>query len=230
MLRIKYMKKFERFRKTGVFFLMIGIVLFCMMGCAEEQNDDLKNLSLDNKEDSLNDEDSVIEESTKEIQEEVPGKQEDSSAGIIYVYVCGAVEVPGVYELEAGARIYEALACAGGLREDADRNCVNQAQMLSDGEQVYIPTQEEARQNNLPIESSKEESGVMADGRVNINTATKEELMTLNGIGESRAESILAYRQNNGSFQCIEDLMNVDGIKEGVFQKIKDSITVNTGS
>lgn len=216
----KYMKKKQRFKKIGLLLVIIGIVFLCTMGCAEEQKDDLKSLSLEKKENSS-------EQSTDEIQEEKVDNVKDSST--IYVYVCGAVHAPGVYELAEGARIYEAIICAGGLQEDADKNHVNQAQILSDGEQIYIPTEEEVAQEHLISEVEKI-SGISADGRIDINTATKEELMTLSGIGESRAESILTYRQVHGAFQNIEELMNVDGIKEGIFQKIKDSITVNTGS
>lgn len=216
----KYMKKKQRSKKIEIFCLIIGIVFFCAMGCAKEQKDDLKSLSLEKKENSS-------EQSEDEIQDEKTDKLEDSSK--IYVYVCGAVNSPGVYELEDGARIYEAIVCAGGLRDDADKNYVNQAQILSDGEQIYIPTEEEAAQEHL-ISKTEQVSDTTVDGRVDINTATKEELMTLSGIGESRAESILAYRQIHGMFQDIEELMNVEGIKEGIFQKIKDSITVNTGS
>lgn len=212
------MKKNQRFKKLGILLGIIGIVFFCTVGCAEEQKDDLKSLSLEKKENSSEQD---------EIQDKKLDDKEDS--GTIYVYVCGAVHAPGVYELEEGARIYEAIVCAGGLRDDADKNYVNQAQILSDGEQIYIPTEEEAAQEHL-VQEAERGSDFSADDRIDINTATKEELMTLSGIGESRAESILAYRQIHGAFQNIEELMNVEGIKEGIFQKIKDSITVNTGS
>ena len=138
--------------------------------------------------------------------------------------------MPGVYKMAAGARVFEVLECAGGMREDAAKDYLNQAQLLSDGEQIYVPTQEEVQKNDLPVSSDNKESGITADGKVDINLATKEELMTLSGIGESRAESIITYRQSQGNFQSIEDLMNVDGIKEGIYEKIKDSITVTTGS
>lgn len=214
------MKKNRRFKKLGILLGIIGIVFFCTVGCAEEQADDLKSLSLEKKENSS-------EQDEDEIQDKKMDAVEDSDT--IYVYVCGAVNTPGVYELAGGTRIYEAIMCAGGLREDADKNYVNQAQILSDGEQVYIPIEGEAVQEHLMQEAEKG-SEFSADDRIDINTATKEELMTLSGIGESRAESILAYRQIHGTFQNIEELMNVEGIKEGIFQKIKDSITVNTGS
>ncbi|MEE1085591.1 MAG: ComEA family DNA-binding protein [Schaedlerella sp.] len=215
------MKKITYFRKAVKLLIISNIVAFCLIGCAEEKSDDLKSISLEGQTE-LN-----PEESTKETQKKE--KQEDSKEKIC-VYVCGAVKTPGVYELENGARIHEAIAYAGGLKPEADENYVNQAQLLEDGVQIYIPTEEETKENSFSAEVSASSSGITEDGKVDLNLATKEDLMTLDGIGESRAESILAYRQNNGVFQCIEDLMKVDGIKEGVFQKIKDSITVNTGS
>lgn len=162
----------------------------------------------------------------------------------IFVYVCGAVQVPGVYELEEGARLYEAIASAGGVREDAAEESINQAQAVADGERLYIPTDEEVRQGldeylmsgisigDVGDESQRKgsvsrEGGAGGAGKVNINTASREELKALKGIGDTRAENILSYRELNGPFQCIEDLMKVDGIKEGVFNKMKDSITVN---
>ncbi len=166
----------------------------------------------------------------------------------IFVYVCGAVRTPGVYELKAGARIYEAIACAGGVREDAAEESINQAQTVSDGERLYIPTDEEVRQGmdaylqsgiaggstggmetagGTGAEAAAGADGRNADGKVNINTASKEELKTLNGIGDTRAGSILAYRESNGPFGSIEELMQVEGIKEGVYNKLKDDITVN---
>lgn len=210
-------------KKVVRLLFLSGIVLCCITGCAAEKQDELKSLSLENLEESGN-EDGTVEIQSEEVTEN------DTDNGSIFVHVCGAVEVPGVYELDSGARVYEALACAGGLRDDAAKDFMNQAQILSDGEQIFIPTQEEAEQNDLTTEVEGAKTGITEDGRVDINYATKEELMTLSGIGESRAESILAYRESNGPFQTVEDLMNVDGIKEGIFQKIKDSITVTTGS
>lgn len=133
----------------------------------------------------------------------------------IFVYVCGAVLEQGVYELPFGSRVYEAILMAGGFREDAATTVVNQAELLEDGVKLYIPTIAEA------VAEQAEE-----DGRVNLNSATKEELMTLPGVGESRAESIIQYREENGSFQAIEEIMQVSGIKEGLYEKIKELITV----
>lgn len=130
----------------------------------------------------------------------------------IYVYVCGAVNSPGVVILREGSRAEDALAAAGGFRQDARTDCVNLAAKVSDGEKLYFPTVEEQLE-------SREESGL-----VNINTAGAEALCTLPGIGESRARDILRYREENGPFENCEDIMKVPGIKASVYGKIKDKI------
>lgn len=144
------------------------------------------------------------------------------------VHVCGAVLEPGVYILPEGSRIYEAVAMAGGLSKEADGTFLNQAELLTDGEQIYVPTIQEVSEGTVVLERSASRTAE-ADGqemKINLNTATKEQLCTLPGIGESKANSILAYRETNGAYECIEDIMKVEGIKDGLFQKIKDQITV----
>ena len=146
------------------------------------------------------------------------------------MFMYGAVNAPGVYELRTDARIYEALEAAGGMTEDAAADWINQAEALSDGERIYVPTQEEAEESAQSVSGQWADPNGNAGGsvsdKININTATKEELMTLSGIGASKAESILKYRQEHGNFQSIEDLKKIEGIKDGVFNKIKDDITV----
>lgn len=158
-----------------------------------------------------------LEQAEIEIAEEGTEKNEEKTedAEYIFVYVCGAVNREGVYELPSGSRIYEAIEIAGGFREDADTNAVNQAEVLEDEEKLYVPV------------IGEEVSDVSEDDdKININKASKEELMTLPGVGESRADSIIKYREDVGAFQSIEDIMQVSGIKEGLFEKIKDLITV----
>lgn len=143
------------------------------------------------------------------------GDEKSNSEASIFVYVCGAVAREGVYELPAGSRAYEAVEMAGGFREDAATTELNQAQVLEDETRLYVPTLAEL-----------EERQKKSDGKVNLNTASKEELMSLPGVGESRAESIVKYREAVGSFQKVEDIMQVSGIKEGLFSKIKEFIKV----
>ena len=147
-----------------------------------------------------------------------------SGEGNVYVYVCGAVNAPGVYELKEGARVFEAIQLAGGLTEAAAADAVNQARIVTDGEQIRVPTVEEAQNQGAGVAGEVTEG--TENNKININTAGKEELMTLTGIGEAKAESIMDYREKNGSFTSIEELMQIEGIKEGVFNKIKDDITI----
>ena len=160
------------------------------------------------------------------------------------VHVCGAVEQPGVYELPQGSRIYQAIECAGGLSKEADPDYLNQADFVSDGEKIYVPTREETAELNSRVQNvmapSGETTGISgtavsgaqnADGQkdaglVNLNTASEDQLCTLPGIGSSKAESIIVYREEHGNFDRIESVMNVAGIKDGLFQKIKAYITV----
>ena len=163
---------------------------------------------------------------------------------MIYVDVCGAVANPGVFQLAAGSRVFQAIAAAGGYLPEAALTCVNRAGVLTDGQQLYILTQEEMERQGLdPAEMSGASDGqmngsagtgqntgmtaqVQQDNRININTADEAQLTTLTGIGATRAQAIIAYREENGPFAAIEDIMNVQGIKEGTFAKIKDEIVV----
>lgn len=145
----------------------------------------------------------------------------------VYVQVSGAVAKPGVYELEEGSRIFQAVALAGGMTEEADGSALNQAAALSDGQMVYVPKQGEPTVQGAGTPSVGFGQAQQADGKVNLNTATEAELMALPGIGEAKARSILAWREQHGSFSQIEDLMEIEGIKDGVFSKIKDSIKVD---
>ncbi len=145
--------------------------------------------------------------------------ESQGSSGRLAVYVCGAVESPGVYELPQGSRVCDAVALAGGLTDAASDTSVNQAEYVSDGQMINIPTADEA------VEAAAADQAA-SDGLVNINTAGVEELKTLPGIGDSKAQSIIAYREANGAFQSIEDIKQIDGIKDGVFSKIEGSIKV----
>lgn len=144
----------------------------------------------------------------------------------VYIHVCGQVKKPGVYVFTREPRAIEAIEKAGGFTKKADSSSLNQAAIVTDGTQLMIP----AITDLQSVMDSKTETdakvSVQKTDRVNINTASKEELMTLSGIGESKASQILSYREENGFFQKTEDIMNISGIKEGVFGKIKDRITV----
>ena len=146
----------------------------------------------------------------EQVTEAIGGEEE-----VLLVYVCGAVQEPGVVALDADARVVDAIALAGGMTAQADTTYVNLAARVADGEKLYVPTLEEAAR--WAVEEAQETL-------VNINTADKAALCTLPGIGESRAEDIISYREKNGLFQNKEELMNVSGIKENLFEKIANKI------
>lgn len=169
-------------------------------------------------------------------------KEEASSTGqkseILYVYICGQVRNPGVYSLEAGKRVNDAVDLAGGFTKEADMTYLNLARQVIDGEQIYVMSKEEvATAHNAAVQRTDSEESVKKEGsspisdmeglgkKVNINTASREELMTISGIGQAKADSIIAYRQANGPFQNIEEIKQIEGIKDGIFLKIKDQIT-----
>ena len=137
----------------------------------------------------------------------------------LVVYVCGSVNVPGVYELPLGSRIVAAVEAAGGFTLDAATEAINLAEPLQDGMQVKVPSVHEAAEANLLQERAKQ-------GLVNINKATEEELCTLPGIGQSKAVAIMKYREENGPFQHTEDMKNVPGIGENLFSQIEDRIYI----
>ncbi len=150
---------------------------------------------------------------------------EATSFNVICVHVTGYVHNPGVYQLREGSRVYEAVEIAGGFTDEADTEFLNLASVLQDGQQIHVYSKSES----VTAQTTYYSSGTDASGNVliNINTASKEQLMTLPGIGESRADSIIDYREENGGFSSIEDIMNVSGIKEAAFKKIKDYICTN---
>lgn len=135
----------------------------------------------------------------------------------IYVYVCGEVESSGVIECVEGTRIYEVVDMCGGYKESADLKAVNLAEEVKDGDKIYIPSENESYAES--VADTKQQL-------ININKASKEQLVTLPGIGESRAADIIKYRQEYGSFKSIEDIKNVSGIKDAAYNKIKDYICV----
>lgn len=137
----------------------------------------------------------------------------------IKIHIIGEVASPGIYEIDAGSRIDDAIKCAGGATENADFDKVNLAYELSDGEKIYIPS-------IFDDEAEYTISNDVQNSKVNINKATSSELETINGIGPSLAEKIIAYRKENGRFSSIEDLKNVSGIGEKKYESIKDSVVV----
>ena len=162
----------------------------------------------------------------------------------LVVHICGAVSAPGVYELPAGSRIIDAVEAGGGFLPEAEEACCNLAEEIVDGCQIYIMTKSEScadgqTEKKAGIQTSPDgdmqttdrnvrsnSAPALENGLVNLNTADVAALMTLPGIGESRAKAIISYREQHGEFAKIEDIMKISGIKQAAFSKIKDKITV----
>ncbi|MFJ5764823.1 helix-hairpin-helix domain-containing protein [Lysinibacillus sp. NPDC093210] len=148
----------------------------------------------------------------------------------VFIDIKGAVLHPGVYELNSDQRIIDAIQLAGGYSEDADTRLINHAQKVQDEMVIYIPVKGEQLDevmvsfNNATFAAGSQTS---TNDKVNVNKADNTELTTLAGIGPSKAQSIIAYREENGGFQTIEDIKKVTGIGEKTFEMLKDSITVN---
>ena len=161
-------------------------------------------------------------------QSKTEGSEKDESK--VTVDVKGAVVKPGVYTLKVSARVTDAIQEAGGMTEGADAKSVNLAASLSDEEVIYVANKDEnvsvLDQSDTGQVSNKGGQAVSKNGKINLNTATSEQLQTISGIGAKRAEDIVAYRESHGSFQSVDDLKNVSGIGDKTLDKIRESIYV----
>ena len=228
-----------------VVLLFIGAagIIFVFLGNNTEKTENTVGLEVVEATDEKNEVNSDINSSLGQIslendkkrtenkpQEDIKYEKKIEETGDIFVHVCGAVNKEGVYQVKEGARVVDAIKAAGGLAKKAASYGINQAELLKDGMQVYIPTKNEASKMQVhTVQSSgstEGNSGTSQGNFININTATKEELMKLNGVGEAKAALIITYREANGGFKNITDLMKIKGIKQKFFDKIKDSICV----
>ena len=181
--------------------------------------------------------DEIEEEETSKVTEDKV--EEEVTSNKVIVDIKGMVANPGVYEVESTKRVNDVIEMAGGLTENADTSLINLAKIVTDEMTIIIYSKDEVLEKykeevcvcDCPLitndacinndSTSTEENKV-----VNINTASKEELMTISGLGEAKAEAIIKYREENGNFKTIEDIKNVLGIGDSLFEKIKDYITV----
>jgi len=222
----------NRTKICGILLLLVAVmVLSVCISCA---NDEvlIETTEVTNKESLAegNEADGHVNDISADNDVSADAVHYEEAVTMITVHLCGEVCNPGVYELEAGSRIVDGIGVAGGFTEDACEDALNLAQEMSDGAKVYVPSLDEVQngQYEVILGSEAVDSTSFSDSsKVNINTASMEKLMTLSGIGESRAKSIIAYRTEHGRFRSIEEIMNISGIKEASFEKIKDSITVN---
>ena len=230
-------KKVTKKSYKNMVFIILMSLTFC--GCSTQPDFSVAGFQVETEtgQNSENAAEASGEEHSAETEPEVSGGigSAETEAGI-QVYVCGAVECPGVYCLRENVRIYEAVEAAGGFRPVADLEWLIQAGTVQVGEKLRIYTLVETSQmrangqteQGISIDAQGEhaESSSAVDGKINLNTADREQLMTLPGIGESKAEAVISYREEHGMFQKIEEIMNISGIKEAVFLKIKDKIVV----
>lgn len=215
------MKNFIKLLRSVLFCTLIVV---CICGCGKGTAEYISSEEKGSSE--------LVESQTQEISSEIQQTEEIQEKKLLYVYVCGAVQSPGVYMLPEGSRVCDLFEAANGLTKDAATDYWNQARLLVDGEMLYVPTIEEAKESQMGRSDSSSDRNDSTDadntsGKININTASLEQLMEIPGIGESKARAIITYRDTNGGFSSIEEVMNIEGIKEGVFSKMKEYIVVN---
>ena len=229
-MQLKHIK-----RAAAVCFFLLAGVFYCSVQGSRDVSEAF------NAADTVFSEDSESPEAVKTEVSAENGEAADTTADSsanpaepkqIRVHVCGAVKQAGVYLLYEHSIIEDAVKAAGGVQEGGAADYLNLAASIHEGDKIYVPFLKDLENPyGGPVESDSSVEHVMgvqgsSDGLVNLNTADRNQLMTLTGIGETRADAILAYRSEHGKFQKIEDIMQVSGIKEGAFSKIKDQIKV----
>lgn len=196
------MKRKERIHVFGA-----GLVLFLLLLCTGCTREGVRA--------------AWTQEASEEVLAEKSAGREAEAPETVLVHVCGEVALPGVYALEAGSRICDAVAAAGGMTENAAADSLNLAQEVKDGEKIRVPNLSEAAFDPVGGPEAGTEEGL-----VNLNTADADELATLPGIGKVKAEAILNYREERGGFSAIEELKEVSGIGDAIYEKLKEHITV----
>ena len=194
-------------RKKGLEAVLLFALFFSLLGCSSPKETYVAGAVTQT-------------ETVSEVYTEKEVLQKETQPG--YVYVCGAVLHPGVYPIRGNMRVFEAIELAGGFSENADQCWLNQADYVADGQKLYVFSKEETQL--MSDEDHEEEVSGEDDGKVNINTADKNTLMSLPGIGEAKAEAIISYRRDHGLFQSIEEIQKIPGIKQAVYSKIEDKI------
>lgn len=222
-------KQSKRRNFIGIFFILLVLAA----GCSKKTDSALTELKSEKTGNKSKEKETVKEDKPEEATGQKKkdavskGKHQDGEGlAKVFVYVCGAVNVPGVYGLPQESRVYQAIDMAGGLSPDAAGEALNQASLVKDGERVYVPSQSDLEKGTVVGELPENADAQDPENdKININTCTKEELMTLPGIGSAKADSIMSHRETSGPFRTTEELMQIEGIKEGVYNKIKDRIT-----
>ncbi len=235
-----YVENFIRYHKKTIIKVAAGILLFAatfFVFCIRDHEGPTKEFHLMNgSEVQQQKADSAGAEEASDSQTEEKATAVKSK---IYIDIGGAVHKPYVYEMQEGARVYEAIELAGGLTAEADVSSLNLAQVLKDEDKIMIYTKKQMEEGSMEDSIKNNKVSQIAGGNtsrqfdtdssqglININTAGSDALQTITGIGPSTAEKIISYRQEHGSFKKIEDLMNVSGIGQKTFDKLKSKITV----
>lgn len=221
-------KKYNVYIKVAVLAIIIGVcgILYCIHKNFNNNNNDITiDISKQN-----NTEKQILEKETQTQQtntSEIVKESELATVNQIYVHICGSVNNSGVYMCDSNSRLFEVIELAGGFTQEADETYLNLVEKISDGQRIYVPSKEEVLTGNIEnisqVNNNQAQSNI-ATSLININTASKEQLMTLPGIGEAKALDIISYRSTNGNFKNIEDIKNISGIKESAYSKIKDLI------
>lgn len=219
--------------KRKIIKIMVVLTALFLLSCGCTRKEDVVlSLAGSSTQERSSDEPALKEPALKE-----PAAADDevcAEPDYAYVHIGGAVVTPGVYKVAADSRVYEVIELAGGFLPEACTDYMNQAQPVTDGMKLIIPTLQEVEAGSVPAtergstytQGAVQTADTAQTALVNINTASKEALCTLPGIGEARAEDIIRYREQNGGFRDISDIMQVDGIKDKAYAKIKEYITV----
>ena len=221
-------KKYNVYIKVAVLAIIIGVcgILYCIHKNSNNNNNDITiDISKQN-----NTEKQILEKETQTQQtntSEIVKESELATVNQIYVHICGSVNNSGVYMCDINSRLFEVIELAGGFTQEADETYLNLVEKISDGQRIYVPSKEEVLTGNIEnisqVNNNQAQSNI-ATSLININTASKEQLMTLPGRGEAKALDIISYRSTNGNFKNTEDIKNISGIKESAYSKIKDLI------
>ena len=222
---LRFLKKYKYVMTIFLFMLIIFYIVFV-------------KVNLKSKEKNLVDNQVVINEVEK--------VEVDLKDDLVYVDIKGAVKKPGVYKINSDKKIIDVITMAGGLMENANTDNINLSKKVTDEMVIIIYTNEEVKNSNIVdtvikvidkecvcpniqndgcINTEINDSITNVNKTININTATLDELMSINGLGEAKAKAIIKYREENGYFKIIDDLLNVSGIGEALFEKIKEYIT-----
>ena len=207
--------------KLALVIALIGVVIagFMMLQREQKQENNIQQLMEQTSYSSSS--------KTEKSEQRSESDQGDKSEEMVTVDVKGAVKKPGVYQLKSSSRVHDALLKAGGMTDEADLKSINQAQKLVDEAVVYVAKVGENVVDVTTNTSASTATSQAKSGLVNLNTATEADFQTISGIGQKRAQDIIAYREANGKFKSVDDLKNVTGIGAKTLEKLKEYVTVD---